>query len=193
MSYLKSLPQNATLLDLFKAYPVTSEPLIEYHQVLLRGPSPLSIGHRELIAAFVSTLNACHYCHGVHQATADRFGIAPTVLAALMQDVNTAPIEDKLKPILHYVRKVTLSSAEMTAQDAEEVYAAGWDERALHDAVSVCALFNLMNRLVDGLGMDAEDDHFQVASKHLARGGYVWLLRLIRIKKWMTRIRKISD
>jgi len=183
VSYLKSLPQNAVLLDLFKAYPGTSEPLIEYHQVLLRGPSPLSIGQRELIAAFVSALNACHYCHGVHQATATRFGIAPTVLAALIQEVNTAPVEDKLKPILQYVRKVTLSPAKMTAQDAEAVYAAGWDERALHDAVSVCALFNLMNRLVDGLGIDAEDDYFQVASERLAQGGYVGLLRLMKDQK----------
>jgi uncharacterized peroxidase-related enzyme len=183
VSYLKSLPHNAVLLDLFKAYPATSQPLIEYHQALLRGPSPLSFGQRELIAAYISALNACHYCHGVHQATATRFGIAPTVLAALMQEVNTAPVEDKLKPILHYVRKVTLSPAKMTAQDAEAVYAAGWDERALHDAVSVCALFNFMNRLVDGLGIEAEEDYFQLASERLARGGYAGLLRLMKGQK----------
>jgi uncharacterized peroxidase-related enzyme len=180
VSYLKSLPQDAVLLDLFKTYPVTSAPLLEYHQVLLRGPSPLSIGHRELIAAFVSALNACHYCHGVHQATATRFGIPATLLAALMQDVSTAAVEDRLKPILHYVHKLTLSPARMTAQDAEAVYAAGWDERALHDAVSVCALFNLMNRLVDGVGIDAQDEYFQVASERLAKGGYVGLLRLMK-------------
>ena len=58
MSYLKSLPHNAVLLDLFKAYPATSQPLIEYHQALLRGQSPLSIGQRELIAAFVDSVGS---------------------------------------------------------------------------------------------------------------------------------------
>lgn len=183
MSYLKSLPQDAVLLNLFKAYPETSVPLIEYHQVLLRGHSPLSIGQRELIAAFVSTLNACNYCHGVHEATAIRFGIDPTVLTTLMQDINDAPVEDNLKPILHYVRKLTLSPARMTSEDAEAVFAAGWDERALHDAVSVCALFNFMNRLVDGLGIDAGNDYFQTASERLAKGGYGGLLHLMKDQK----------
>jgi hypothetical protein len=41
----------------------------------------------------------------------------------------------------------------MTAADAAAVYAAGWDERALFDGISVCALFNFMNRLVDGTGL----------------------------------------
>jgi len=179
VSYLKSLPQDAVLLHLFKSYPETSRPLLEYHQLLLRGPSPLSIGQRELIAAYVSALNACHYCHGVHQATAARFGVAEAVLAELMEDVKTAQVEEKLKPILHYVRKLTLSPAKMTPVDAEAVYAAGWDEKALHDAVSVCALFNFMNRLVEGLGIDAGVDYFQVASERLVTGGYAGLIRLL--------------
>jgi uncharacterized peroxidase-related enzyme len=183
VSYLKSLPQDAVLLDLFKAYPEVAKPLLDYHQVLLRGPSPLSIGHRELLATYVSALNACHYCHGVHQATAARFGVVPAVLAQLMHDVDTAPVEAQLKPLLHYVRKLTLSPAKLAPQDAEAVYTAGWDDRALHDAVSVCALFNLMNRLVDGLGIEAGVEYFQVASERLARGGYGGLLRLLNEPK----------
>lgn len=51
--------------------------------------------------------------------------------------------------------------------------AAGWEERALHDAVSVCALFNLMNRLVEGLGIDAGDAYFAGAARRLSgEGGY---------------------
>ncbi len=33
------------------------------------------------------------------------------------------------------------------------MYAAGWSARALHDAVATCALFNFMNRLVEGMGV----------------------------------------
>jgi len=74
MTYLPSLPGDAVLLDVFRAYPQASRPLLDYHQALLRGPSPLSVAERELIAAYVSGLNACGYCHGVHTATAQAPG-----------------------------------------------------------------------------------------------------------------------
>jgi hypothetical protein len=50
MSFLPSMSKGATLLTIFKAFPETYQPLIEFHEVLLRGPSPLTEGERELIA-----------------------------------------------------------------------------------------------------------------------------------------------
>ncbi|MGH3864381.1 hypothetical protein [Actinokineospora sp.] len=38
MTYLPFLPQNATLLEVFRAFPDRARPLLDYHQVLLRGP-----------------------------------------------------------------------------------------------------------------------------------------------------------
>ena len=51
------------------------------------------------------------------------------------------------------VRKLTLTPAMMSDRDAEKVYAAGWEGQALFDAVSVCALFNFMNRIIRGSGI----------------------------------------
>jgi len=59
MAYLQSLPVVVVLLDVFRAYPETARPLLDYHRALMRGPSPLSVADRELIAAYVSGLNAC--------------------------------------------------------------------------------------------------------------------------------------
>jgi hypothetical protein len=39
MTYLPSLPGDAVLLDVFRAYPQAARPLLDYHQALLRGPS----------------------------------------------------------------------------------------------------------------------------------------------------------
>jgi uncharacterized peroxidase-related enzyme len=119
----------------------------------LRDPSPLTVAERELIAAYVSGLNACTYCHGAHTVAATAFGIDESVFADLMADLDTATVDGRIKPILAYVRKLTLSPARMVEADAEAVYAAGWDEQALFDAVSVCALFNFMNRIVEGSGI----------------------------------------
>lgn len=179
MSFLKSLPDDAVLLQVFKAFPATSRPLIEYHEALLRGPSPLTVAERELIAAFVSGLNACEYCHGVHEATAREFGVVEGPLVRLLSDVDASPVSDRLKPVLRYVRKLTLTPARMTQADADAVFAAGWTDRGLHDAVSVCALFNFMNRLVEGHGIKGNAEYFALASKRLHDGGYAGLLKLL--------------
>ncbi len=124
----------------------------------------------------MSGLNACHYCHGVHAATAQRYGIPEGLLSDLLADVDTAAVSVALRPVLHYVCKLTLTPSRMTPADAEEVFAAGWDEQALHDAVSVCALFNFMNRLVEGLGIDAGESSFATAAGRLSRdAGYLGL------------------
>ena len=50
--------------------PETAKPMNELAEVLLRGPSTLSRGERELIATYVSSKNDCHFCHSVHGAVA---------------------------------------------------------------------------------------------------------------------------
>lgn len=107
MPYLSSLPDNAVLLDVFRAHPGTAAPLLDYHEALLRGPSPLSVAERELIAAYVSGLNACGYCHGVHSAVAEAFGVGEGTLTALLDDVDSGPVDERLKPVLRYVSKLT--------------------------------------------------------------------------------------
>lgn len=176
MTYLRSLPSRAVLRDVFAAFPQTSRPLLDYHQALLRGPSPFSVAERELIAAYVSGLNACDYCHGVHTATAQAFGVKEELVAALLDDVDAAPTDERMKPVLRYVRKLTQTPSRLTAADAEAVLAAGWDEQALHDAASVCGLFNLMNRLVEGLGIHADTGYFRLSAERLATQGYAGLL-----------------
>ena len=118
MPHLKSLPPDAALLDVFRTFPRTSLPLLDYHEALLRGPSPLTIAERELIAAYVSSLNACDYCAGVHEATAVAFGVEPKLLDRLMHDLDTSPVAPRLKPLLRFVQKLTRRPARMTRADA---------------------------------------------------------------------------
>jgi len=147
------LPQDPQLLDLFRLFPHAVQPLLDYHDRLLRDESPLTVGERELIAAYVSGLNACDFCHGAHIIAASVHGIDEGLFAALMADVETAPIGGRMKPILAYARKLTLTPARIEPGDAQRVYDAGWDERALFDVISICALFNMMNRIVLGAGI----------------------------------------
>ncbi len=64
MALFPSLPDNPHLADVYRTFPSQLKPLLDYHDALLRGDSPLSVAQRELIAAFVSGLNACNFCFG---------------------------------------------------------------------------------------------------------------------------------
>ncbi len=172
MPHLPSLPQNATLLDVFKRFPASSRPLLLYHEALMRGPSPFTEGERELIAAVVSRRNRCGYCEGVHAATARAMGEAPARVAAVLDDPLGARESAELRPVLAYAETLTRNPAAVSKAEAEAVLAAGWPEQALFDAVAICALYNLMNRLVNGLGIEADAAYFEAAAQRLSTGGY---------------------
>ena len=179
MPYLRSLPADGMLLDVFRAYPTTSTPLLDYHQIVMRGPSPFTVGERELIAAYVSGVNDCAYCHGVHTETAQACGVPVGVAPAAVADLESADVSEPMRAVLRYVGKLTSTPGELTQADADAVLAAGWDEQALHDAVIVCALFNFMNRMVNGLGVRGDADYFALSGKRLADIGYTGLNGLV--------------
>jgi uncharacterized peroxidase-related enzyme len=135
MPFVRSLPEGATLGDLRQEYADLFELLRPYAERLMRGPSPLTPGERELIAAYVSGVNACRYCFGTHAMVAHGFGIDEGVFERLMTDVDQAPVDARLKPILRYVRKLTETPSRMVPTDADAVYAAGWSDEALVHAL----------------------------------------------------------
>ena len=107
MPLQRSLPEQPVMRDLYKSQPASCKPLGELTEVAMRGLSPFTQGQRELIAAYVSGLNACKYCHSTHAGVAAAFGVEPDLFNVLLSDVDLAPVEDRIKPILHYARKLT--------------------------------------------------------------------------------------
>ena len=170
-----SLPIPPDLSDVFIKFPRGTRALLELHDILLRGESPLTPGEREMIAAHVSGINACEYCYGAHSTIASTFGVDKNLFDRMQHDLETAGVPEKMKPILHYAAKLTSAPSRVMPSDAKAVYDAGWDERALYDVVAVCALFNFMNRLVEGTGCSpaaeaaGEDEHEPLQS-YLAWG-----------------------
>jgi uncharacterized peroxidase-related enzyme len=169
---LRSLPSSATLPDLRSRYSDLLDLLRPYAEHLMRGPSPFSPGERELIAAYVSGINSCQYCHGTHALVARRFGIEDAIFTNLMDNLDGAPVEPNLKPVLRYVRKLTETPSRMTPSDAAAVYAAGWSDEALLHAIAVCAYFNNMNRLVEGAGIVGSAADYGQAAERLVKEGY---------------------
>lgn len=150
-----SLKPDDHLEALFRRFPHGVKPLLELHDALMREDSHLSVAERELIAAYVSGLNACAFCFGAHKAMAQAFGVDPALIDKLVSGGPAqSGIDEKLVPLLDYVRVITLEPSKMTDAMAMSVYAAGWSEDALYDAVAVAALYAFMNRVLDGAGIE---------------------------------------
>src|SRR5690606_10505597 len=141
------------LADVLKRFGRGIWPLCEFHDVVLRGESEWTVAERELMAAFVSGLNACAFCHDAHRIVAELHGIDPAVLDHLINEGAHAAAGPKLAPVLAYLRKLTQAPSRITDADARAVFDAGVSEQALYDAITICALFNFMNRIVEGCGV----------------------------------------
>jgi uncharacterized peroxidase-related enzyme len=172
VALVRNLPAEAAVFDVFSAYPDLFAPIAEFSQKAFRGPGPLPPRDRELIFAYASQLNACAYCFGGHASTSKLLGAADDVFEKLKADIGTAPVDPKLRPLLRYVKKLTETPARMTPADADAVYAAGWSDEALMQAIAVCCLANFMNRLVEGTGVHADPAKFAARAKLAVEKGY---------------------
>ncbi|MSP96630.1 MAG: peroxidase [Betaproteobacteria bacterium] len=152
MPFFKSLPDNAGPPSVFTKYPDIYRLWSQMSEALMNGPSPLTQGERELILAYAAGVAGCRFVYVAHSEVAYARGIERGVLDRLLEDLETAPLEARLKPLLAFVRKLALTPGEMSQSDADAVFAAGWDERALHDAIAVTARAAFMQRLVEGHG-----------------------------------------
>lgn len=182
MAFFKSLGNDSGVRDILSMNRAAGEALIKFHESVLRQDSELSAGEREMIAAYVSGLNDCQYCYGVHSVTAQAFGLAEAGFEKLLTDLDQAPVDETLKPILKFVRKLTLTPARMVQADADAVFAAGWSEQALNDAIFVACLFNFMNRLLEGHGVHGYAELYQQRGRALRDQGYSPLLAYLEIK-----------
>lgn len=150
--------------------------------MLLRGESPFSAAEREVIAAYVSGLNNCNYCRAVHSQTAVALGISADVMSKLPLNPRDKDVDVRMRPVLGFAHKLTLSPGEIRASDVDEIFAVGWDDHALHDVVATCGLFNLMNLLVNGLGVEAPEAYTKLAAERLAEKGYAQLVDFLPTK-----------
>jgi uncharacterized peroxidase-related enzyme len=155
--------------------PETAEPLNQLVNILLRGPSTLSRGERELIATFVSSRNDCFYCQKMHGAAAAyHFGGNENLVAQTKLDAENAPLTEKLKALLDIANNVQQGGKHVTVEVVDKARKAGATDLEIHDTVLIAAAFCMYNRYVDGLATWAPDDpeFYRKRGERLAKQGY---------------------
>jgi uncharacterized peroxidase-related enzyme len=140
------------IVSLFHYRPETAKPLCDLADVLLRGPSPLTRGERELIAAYVSTLNDCTFCTDSHAAfAAAQLPEGMALVGQVCADPDAAPVSPKLRALLRIAAAVQRGGKNVREQDVAAAREAGATDVEIHDTVLIAAAFCLYNRYVDGL------------------------------------------
>ncbi len=144
----------------------------ELTQEAMRGPSMWSVGDRELMAAFVSKMNACAFCIGAHTATAARAYHDEAKVSAVLANLESAPIEEPLRATLRMLGKLTREHT-VNAEDMRAVLAAGVSREQIEDALAVCLAFNTTDRLADAFGFFVPGPKaFDAGAKFLLKRGY---------------------
>jgi uncharacterized peroxidase-related enzyme len=152
----------------------SAAPIRELTQILLRGESTLTEGERELIATVVSSRNECRFCTAAHTAVANVLLEERETSEAVKTDINTAPVSDKMKALLHIAALVQKSGKAVTPEAVAAARQAGATDLEIHDTVLIAALFCLYNRYVDGLATvtPADTDFYDGLGQRLKQHGY---------------------
>ena len=153
MSYLPSSPDLANIAAMLGKYPRRGILLFKLLEDIKSNSSPLDRSMRELIITYTSGLNQCDFCYNTHKAVSEQLGIDEKVFDQLKTDIDSAQVDERLKPVLRYVKKLTLTPDRITQADAQQIFAAGWDEDVFLDVIFLCAVVNCMNRFVSGIGI----------------------------------------
>jgi AhpD family alkylhydroperoxidase len=173
------------LIRLFSGYPIPDAAKLvfyrpdfygarakEFTHESMRGPSDWSVGDRELMAAYVYKVNESAFCIGAHSATARRAYQDGQRVAAVLADLESAPVEEPLRATLRMLGKLT-AEGKLSAEDVQEVLSAGVSPQQIEDALAVCAAFNTTGRLADAFGFELlSHEGFEAGAKYLLRRGY---------------------
>jgi uncharacterized peroxidase-related enzyme len=164
------------IVGAFAFRPETAKPLRELAEILLRGPSSLSSGEREMIATLVSTRNDCYFCQTSHRAAAaHHLDRNYALVDSVRFDYPNAPVSLKLKALLAVAAKVQQGGKHVTAEDIGRAREQGATDLEIHDALLIAAAFCMYNRYVDGLATYTPEDVslYDQMGAHMAHEGYL--------------------
>jgi uncharacterized peroxidase-related enzyme len=152
----------------------TAEPIRQLTQFLLRGPSTLTKGERELIATVVSDENKCVFCTTAHATVADLLLDENETSRKVRDDISSSHLSGKIKSLLFIARAAAINGDNVTIGLIENARKEGATDIEIHDTVLIASLFCLYNRYVDGLNTVTPQgkEFYHHLAKRLVSNGY---------------------
>jgi AhpD family alkylhydroperoxidase len=168
------------LRDIFVTIPKHAIALVECYEKLMRGPSPLSAGEREMIYAYLSRRNDCHFCFTSHSACAVALGIDRSLFALPQERIDQMALRPEVRKALRFALALNLPGVERGQLDDARDQVGRLPRELVRDTVLVAALTAFINRVIDGLGASLSDELHARNGAHLAEHGYVQVIDQVR-------------
>lgn len=95
-------------------------------------------------------------------------------MKAVLADWRSAPLDPRVRATLAFLEKLTLTPADVRPADVAPLRSAGVGDQAIEDAIQVCVLFNIYDRLADSLSFYLPGpDGYAASGRNLLRRGYL--------------------
>jgi alkylhydroperoxidase family enzyme len=109
----------------------------------------------------------------MHAAVAAKALTDVTLTERVLDDYTKAPVSESLRATLGFLKKVTLEPDEVTPQDVRDVMNHGVSRAQVRDALYICYLFNVYDRLADTLDWAIpERGAVEAGAQNLLKRGY---------------------
>jgi len=93
-------------------------------------------------------------------------------------DYRRADLSNADRTLCDHAVRLTLSPASLTEHHLSTLRAAGFDDQQITVATQVISYFNYINRIADGLGVDAEEEMVLPVDQWLTEKGRDYLATL---------------
>jgi len=144
------------ILKCFATNPAFARQMVDVSSSLLFCDGALTRRQKEMIATYISQLNACPYCFDSH-------GFFLTVQGESRQTIddlaanNLAPLSEMDRELLLFLGKVERESFKTTAEDVQRLRDLGWLEYQIAEAVLVAAMMGFCNRVANAFGLPTQN------------------------------------
>jgi uncharacterized peroxidase-related enzyme len=150
-------PGDQSLPAIFQAMslnPEALESVKRLNETLAFGNSNLTRLQEEAIATVVAAANQCRYEAMTHSGFLRRHSGDGELASCLLGDYTQVNLSPADRRMLDFAVRLTQRPSSITRSDIEGLREAGFDDERILSIVLLTSLFNFMNRLADGLGVE---------------------------------------
>ncbi|MHB8145655.1 MAG: peroxidase-related enzyme [Vulcanimicrobiaceae bacterium] len=151
--------------NVFRAYSRRPEHLrafMQYHDVLMRGPSGLSRAEREAIVVTVSSENRCQYCMTAHGAALRILGKDAVLAEQIANNWRTADLTPRWRAMLAFASHVNEPGFAASDAEIEALRSAGFSDDDIWDIAAIAAFFGFSNRMAGLMDMRPNPEFYSM-------------------------------
>ena len=159
--YSKVVGERGKLSNILKIHsllPKTMLTHLDLYKSIMFDKSDLKREDKELIAIVVSSANKCDYCVNHHAEALKYYWKDDKKVQQAANDFRKLDLSDKLKSMLEFAEKLTLTPGEMNEDDIKILRQSGFEDAEILSLTLITNYFNFVSRNALALGVEFSEE-----------------------------------